>query len=300
MTIGKSIRVYLADATVTGIRYAELVNWTGHAIACPRNRLNELSKWPEAAKPGVYFLFEGRFGDSKPVAYVGESENVVQRLTSHDRNKEFWNEAIIFTSKDENLTKAHIKYLESALVNSSKQADRYQLENGNTPTESILPRADRDAMEEFVINLRMVLGILGYPILEPILQEKSPHDEDNAAPKVSLATNPLSDLTFTVNNLTAKGAVTDEGFVLKKGSQFSKNNTDSISGKLIKLKERLLQDGALEDKNNILIATEDILMSSPSYAAAIVAGTSRSGPQSWKANNGKTMKQIEDESLSNA
>lgn len=300
MTIGKSIRVYLADATVTGIRYAELVNWTGQAIACPRNRLNELSKWPEAAKPGVYFLFESRFGDSKPIAYVGESENVAHRLTSHDRNKEFWNEVIIFTSKDENLTKAHIKHLESTLVNLSKLADRYQLENGNTPPESSLPRADRDAMEEFVVNVRMVLGILGYPILEPILQAKQPQDGNIITREVSVASNPLSDLTFTVNSLTAKGAVTDEGFVLKKGSQFSKTNTDSISGKLIKLKERLFQEGVLKEDNNMLVATQDILMSSPSYAAAIVAGTSRSGPQSWKAQNDKTMKQIEDEALTNA
>jgi hypothetical protein len=63
MAIGKSIRIYLADATVTGIRYAELVNWTGHAITCPRNRLSELKMWQEAAKPGVYFLFENRFGE---------------------------------------------------------------------------------------------------------------------------------------------------------------------------------------------------------------------------------------------
>jgi len=300
VAIGKSIRVYLADATVTGIRYAELVNWTGHAIACPRNRLNELVKWPEAAKPGIYFLFESRFGDSKPIAYVGESENVSQRLTSHDRNKEFWNEVIIFTSKDENLTKAHIKYLESTLVNLSKQADRYQLENGNTPPESSLPRADRDAMEEFVVNVRMVLGILGYPILEPILQTKHTEIVKTQISNESEIINPLNELTFTVNNLTAKGAATDEGFVLKRGSQLSKTNTDSIPGKLANIKDRLLKDGALKEEGNKLVAVEDILLSSSSYAAAIVAGTSRSGPQSWKAANGKTMKQIEDASLPNA
>ncbi len=300
MAIGKSIRIYLADATVTGIRYAELVNWTGHALACPRNRLNELPKWPEAAKPGVYFLFESRFGDSKPIAYVGESENVSQRLTSHDRNKEFWNEVIIFTSKDENLTKAHIKYLESALVLLSKQADRYQLENGNTPPESSLPRADRDAMEEFVVNVRMVLGVLGYPILEPILQTKHSEELKQKYGNESEVLNPLSELTFMVNNLIAKGAATDEGFVLKKGSQLSKTNTDSIPGKLANIKDRLLKDGALKEDGNRLVATEDILLSSSSYAAAIVAGTSRSGPQSWKTASGKTMKQIEDASLPNA
>ncbi len=300
MTTGKSIRVYLADATVTGIRYAELVNWTGHAIACPRNRLNELSNWPEAAKPGIYFLFESRFGDSKPTAYIGESENVSLRITSHDRNKDFWNEVIIFTSKDENLTKSHIKYLESTLVNLSKKADRYSLENGNTPTESSLPRADRDAMKEFVENARMVLGILGYSILEPILKVKTVDETNRTTNNGNIIVNLLSELTFTVNDLSAQGAVTDEGFVLKKGSQLSKTNTASIPGKLLNIKYRLIKEGMLEDDGERLIAKEDILLSSPSYAAAIVAGTSRSGPQSWKAVNGQTMKQIEDVSLTNA
>jgi len=292
-TIGKSIRVYLADATVTGIRYAELVNWTGQAIACPRSRLNELTHWSEASKPGIYFLFESRFGDSKPIAYIEESENVCQRLTTHDRKKEFWSEAVIFTSKDENLTKAHIKYLEATLVNLSIHAKRYQLENSNTPTESSLPRADQDAMKEFIENTRMVLGILGYSILEPILQSKSSGESSTQAH----TTNSLNDLTFCVNNLTAYGSVTDEGFVLKKDSQLSKLNTESIPGKVASIKEHLLTDGTLKDDGKKLIATTDILLSSSTYAAAIVAGTSRSGPQSWKTMDGKTMKNIEDASL---
>lgn len=81
--------------------------------------------------------------------YIGESENIAERLTSHDRQKEFWNEVVIFTSKDQNPTKAHVKFLESNLVAIARKADRYDLQNGNTPPESSLPRADRDAMVEF-------------------------------------------------------------------------------------------------------------------------------------------------------
>lgn len=299
MPLGKSIRIYLADSKVTGIRYAELVNWTGQGVACPRNKLNELKNWAEVSKPGVYFLFERRYGGTKPVAYIGESENVWQRLINHDRNKDFWSEVVIFTSKDENLTKGHIKYLESTLVSLAKTADRYQLENGNTPTESGLPRPDRDAMEEFVENLRMVLGTLGYSILEPILKTSEFSGNEPLS-----STNPqnstLSDLIFTVNKLSARGAVTDEGFVLKKGSQLSKVNTDSMPGKLAGIKEKLISDGFLKDAGDCLVAVKDILFNSSSYAAAIVAGTSRSGPQSWKTAAGKTLKVIEDGALKDA
>jgi Domain of unknown function (DUF4357) len=300
--IGKSIRVYLADSTVTGVRYAELVNWTGQAIACPRNRLGELSlaSWPEASKPGVYFLFEARLGDAKPMAYIGESENVADRLTNHDRQKEFWNEAVLFTSKDENLTKAHVKFLESTLVAIARRADRYELENGNTPTESSLPRADKDAMAEFVENIRMVLGTLGYPILEPLLRAAATKFEAQGTPITPQAAQVTLDLVFKVNNLVANGAVTDEGFVIKKGSQISRTNTDSAPSKIVKLKEQMITDGRLSAEGDHLLLAEDLLVNSSSYAAVFVAGTSRSGPQSWYTTDGRSLKSLEEASINNA
>ncbi len=302
MPVGKSIRIFLADATVTGIRYAELVNWTGHGLACPRNRLSELSAWPEASKPGVYLLFEARLGDAKPLAYIGESENVAERLTSHDRLKDFWNEVVIFTSKDENLTKAHVKFLESNLVAIAKKADRYTLENGNTPTESSLPRADKDAMAEFTDNIRMVLGTLGYPILEPLLRS-APVSLDVSLQSTQVVAGPVStkldNLTFTVNGLVAHGSVTDEGFVLKKGSQLSSKNMDSLPSRILQQKQKMQEDGRLfpDAASGHLELAEDVLTSSSSYAAALVAGTSRSGPQGWIAEDGRTLKMIEDETI---
>lgn len=298
MAVGKSIRIYLADATVSGIRYAELVNWTGQALACPRNRLAEFGNWPEAAKPGVYLLFEARLGDSKPLAYIGESENVADRLTNHDRKKEFWNEVVVFTSKDENLTKAHVKFLESTLVGLAKQADRYELENGNTPTESSIPRADKDAMAEFIENIRMVLGTLGYPILEPLLSRTpaaslSQQDSNAEAQRIK----PTIDLVFRVNDLVAYGAVTDEGFVLKKGSRISRTNTETAAKKIVIMKEQLQAESRLIPDGGNLLLTEDVLVSSSSYAAVMVAGTSRSGPQSWMTLDGRTLKAIEDAAL---
>ena len=158
MSFGRSIRIYLPDGSASGLRHVEIANWSGQAIACPRSRFSELASWEEAQRPGVYFLLEQHSTDDRNTVYIGESENVFRRLNEHDRKKEFWNEVIIFTSKDENLTKAHIKYLEARLVTLTNIADRYSLENGNTPPQSSLPRADKDAMEEFIYNSKMILG----------------------------------------------------------------------------------------------------------------------------------------------
>lgn len=292
MAFGKSIRIFLPDATVTGIRHAEIINRTGQAIACPRSRLDELKNWPETVKPGVYFLFEARVGDSKPLAYIGESENVTERLLSHDRSKDFWNDVVIFSNKDDNLSKSHIKYLESRLESIARVADRYKLENGNTPTLSSLSRSEKESMEEFLEDIRLVLGTLGYPILEPLIQNTSISSSQSVPiPKSSAS----EELIFTVHKLIARGMQTDEGFVLKKGSTVSKNNTESLSIKLVKLKEQLISDGRFIIENDHLLLTEDILISSSSYAAALVAGTARSGPQSWYSFDGKSLKELEDE-----
>jgi hypothetical protein len=289
---GRSIRIFLADGSPTGLRHVEIVNWSGQALACPRSRFSELGKWEESKRPGVYFLFENSAGDNN-VAYIGESEDVFKRLADHDRKKDFWNEVIVFTSKDENLTKGHIKYLEARLVEISKNADRYQLENSNTPTKSSLPRADAATMEEFVDNIRIVLGSLSHRILEPIASSVNP---TVAETKDDSLVN--YDFSFKVNKIIANGRVTDDGFLLLKGSQIAHKSSISMPGKSLIIKEQMIADGLLEDKTNHFTLVKDKLMSSSSYAAALVAGNSRSGPQSWKTSGGEFLKIIEEKLLS--
>lgn len=260
-------------------------------MACPRSRLIELKNWHEAQRPGVYFLFEKQTAETGDKVYVGESKNVVKRLTQQDKDQEFWNEVIIFTSKDENLTKAHIKYLESRITALAKSADRYKIENGNTPTESLLPRSDKDAMEEFIHNLKIVLGTLGHKILEPI----------KIQPQISVDTPTLSQyvFTFSIKGLIARGQQTDDGFVLFKDSQVTDIFNQSMPGKLGKIKEDWVKDGTLVKSENHYILIKDVLLSSSSYAAALVAGTARSGPQSWISEKGQTLKSLEESLLAN-
>ena len=284
---GRSIRIFLADGSPAGLRHVEIANWSGQALACPRSRFSELADWEESKRQGVYFLFEGASVDENSLAYIGESEDVFKRLADHDRKKEFWNEVIIFTSKDENLTKGHIKYLEARLVEIRKNAERYTLENSNSPTKSSLPRADTAAMEEFIENIRNVLGSLGHRILESITS------------KVTLSnTNEETlgnyDFIFSVNKLIAKGKVTDDGFLLLEGSQVAHKSNPSMPSKSNQIKEQMLSDEVLEDKGDHYLLLKNKLISSSSYAAALVAGGSRSGPQSWKTPKGDLLKAVEE------
>ena len=139
---GKSIKIFLADGKTNGFKHVEITNWSAQALSFSRKRLSELSEWEEAHKPGVYMLFEKIAFNEQNSVYIGESENVAKRLLEHDKNKDFWNEAIVFTSKDENLTKGHIQYLESRIIALTKECDRYTINNSNYPIKINLPKSE--------------------------------------------------------------------------------------------------------------------------------------------------------------
>lgn len=289
MSFGRTIRIYLKSGSVTGIRHSEIVNWSGQAMFIPRSQIKELGEWDESKRPGVYFLFgiDENSIDKKAV-YIGESENILERLNEHLSKKEFWNEAIFFTSKDDNLTKSHIKYLEARLIGMSKDAQRYTILNSTSGTSSSLPRSDKDAMEEFLSNIRILLGTMGHKVLEPMITQSEKIQRIEEKKNIELTFNKRG------NKVSARAIYTDEGIVVKKGSEANKSTQPSLSNGYKTLKETLVSEGILKEKTADLYEfTDNYLFKSSSQAAAIIAGYSISGPQSW-SHNGKTLKEIEE------
>lgn len=292
MGFGQSIRIYLADGSVTGVRHAEVVNWTGQAIACPRSRVPELNSWDEARRPGIYFLFGFDDAASKPLAYIGEAENVFVRLQNHMTGKDTWNEVILFTSKDENLTKAHVRYLESKLVLLAKSAKRYVIENGNEPQPAALPRGDRDSMDSFLEQIRMLLGVLGHRVLESVagasvqIPAKSPTDA------VHLPTAGL-ELLLKTKAADARAKLTDEGIAVLAGSKGRAKEQGSMPTSYKALREKLIRAGTVQVTGEWIVFLEDHLFSSPSSAAAVLVGASINGRDAWRNSAGVSLGQLE-------
>ncbi|MCA9614671.1 MAG: GIY-YIG nuclease family protein [Myxococcales bacterium] len=280
-SFGKSIRIYLADGTAAGIRHAELVNWTGQALLCPRSRLAELAAWPESQRPGVYLLF-GDSDSGEPSAYIGEAENVLVRLQAHLKTKDFWSRVVFFTSKDDNLTKAHVKYLESRLHQLAREAKRVRLENGNVPQAPVLPRSERDTMEEFLESLSVLLGVLGFPIVQPVA---------STGPGPA----PLR-FQFRVakRGIDATGAANDEGFVVFAGSRGDADLRGTMGKGYQTLRDDLLDDGRVVVEGSTIRFVEDVLFTSPSAAAAVLAGGAYNGREAWRTADGTTLKALEE------
>ncbi|MEZ9998480.1 GIY-YIG nuclease family protein [Vibrio lentus] len=288
MIRGIQLKIYLANGSVTGIRHAEIVNWTGQAIAVPRVNIRDLSGWEETQRPGVYFLLGYDAESGSSLVYIGEAEHIQKRILQHIAGKDFWNEAICFTSKDENLTKAHVKYLEARLIEIALTSKRYELDNDKRPPACSLPRGERDAMETFIDNIRTVLGSLGHKLLEPkVTKVATPESNDNVR----------NILQLKVKKINAKAMLTDEGIVVLKGSQALPKAQPSLSKGYNKLRTSLEEQGTLTPEEDLLVVSEDTLFTSASQAAAVLLGYPCSGPDYWKNSQGKSIKEIEAESV---
>jgi hypothetical protein len=280
---GKTIKLFLMDADPEGRIICELSNWTGKAYRIPRGKVKDCANRPELKSTAVYILFgrpESSSGKSR--AYIGEAENAYNRLVQHVSEKEFWNEAVVFISKDENLNKAHIKYLESRLYDMATSADRFQIENGNTPTKSSISEPDQAEMEEFIEYVRMLINTMNFKVFEPLVKEESEESAKSEELYIKGARGALG-----------SGKRTADGFVVFKGSEMATSTVPSFPRGFDTLREEIINSAVNDNEKDKLILDADVLFSSPSSAAAVIMGRSANGLLEWKNESGKTLKEIE-------
>lgn len=285
MSRGITISLYLVDADPSGIVCAYLSNWTGQCIKFPRTLLESVKGRKEVNSMGVYFLFG--ISEDNPddrIVYIGEADNIYRRLVQHinDEEKAFWTETVVFTSKDDFLTKGHVKYLEHQLINMAKQNSNYNIHNKNNATKSALPEMAVSDMETFLDNIKTILPSIGYNILK-----------ESSFTKKSSKNN----LYLEISGLKAKAYSTNTGFLVLEGSEVSEKVKDSLSIGYKNKRELLLEKGILTKNNDKLVFSKDYEFSSPSTAAAIIVGYAINGRQVWKDKYNKSLKEIEEENL---
>jgi len=278
-----TIKLFLVLGNAKSLRTAEISNWTGKAVAAPRTELDELLQRDELDKAGVYILIGNDPQTNAPRAYIGEAEVIRERLKQH-RSNEFWVTVIVFVSKDENLTKAHVRYLESRILGEAAKVGRFTLEQ-NQAGGSRLPESDREDMEVFLNHIRQLLPVLGSDILSPIGQtsDKKP---------------PGGVLYCRNKEAEAKGQRTINGFIVFQGSTAVLEERPSAESypSVLTQRKQLIEDGTLQEKNGLYVFTKDVEFSSPSAAGVVIHGGSTNGLVAWKSQDGRTLKQLDEES----
>lgn len=281
MAYGKSIELFLVNGTADSLIIAELSNWNGKAIKIPRIEVSSCDR-DDITQAGVYFLF-CKEDDGSDSVYIGEAENVKDRLVQHlrdyqsEKEKYYWSTAVVFIGRD--LNKALIRYLENRFVEIARASKRYLVLTKNTYRNTVMKESQVAVMEEFVDNVKILINALGYKVLEPFAQVDS-----------STATVDDELLFTTSGSVNATGKVTAEGFVVFAGATVNeKMSVKSLSAGMQKQRQKLFDSPKVND----LVTTEDILFSSSSAAADFILGYSVSGPRTWKTKDGKSLKEIE-------
>lgn len=281
MVSPKSVQLYLVDGTAGGLIIAEIMNWTGKILACPRSQLGSLLNRDETRGTGVYILLgEEEFDPTQQVAYIGETDDVRQRISQHNKSKDFWNRVITITNKDLNMTKAHVRYLENRLIRRARTAQRARLENGNDTTSSPLPEAATSDMEQFLDQILLIMPLLNVNIFraQPSAMAQSVQDQVSGAKGL---TSPVFELRKP--NLLASAQEVDGEFVVLDGSEAMIEWRLSNSPSPL-FRNRLIEDHTLipTEDGKKLVFSRNHAFTSPSGAATVVLGRNANGRNEWR------------------
>ena len=283
----KTIKLFLMDSEPTGRIKCSVDGTTCIAFKVNREDLDKCKDRKELKQTGVYFLFGGTTDESvKEVVYIGQAnrrkngEGLLCRLKEH--KEDYWNEAVAITTTDNSFGPTEISYLENHFSNLAKEANRYVVKNGNEPMPGNISEEKQCALEEFVQNTNLILSVLNYKVFIPIVETKQGQNNSNCKENMFYLERKIRNIGITIE---AKGQKTRDGFVVLKGSYIAKDDMKNIYPKVKKLRQ-----AAKIDENRIL--QEDILLTSPTYAAAFVIGGNTNGLVDWKTKDGTPLKNM--------
>lgn len=291
---GKNINLFLMDGIPNGRIKCTLTNWTGIAYKIPRTEIDKCKDRGDLSQSGVYFLFGTSDLTGENSVYIGQAgsrkngEGILNRLLEHKRNpdKDYWTEAVIFTTSNNSLGQTEISFLENRFCNLATQSQRYIVKNMNEPTSGNITEEKESELEEFIEYALMIMGALGHKVFLPIIERSKPllnesHTQETACDE------PL--FYYSRSSGIAEGRPTREGFVVLAGSVLAKQLKQSCPENVRRFRER---HADFIDENGIL--SIDVLLTSPSAAASFVGGSSLSGNLNWKTSEGKTLKDIDE------
>ncbi len=274
--LGFSIRVFLPGGDPDGLKIVEKSNWTGCGVVFPRPLFGEARKRDELARAGVYVLVGPDPGSEWERVYVGEGDPVKPRLDQHAKNKDFWTRAVVFVSKDQNLNKAHVQYLESRLITLASTAKRCVLDNANSPEPPSLSEADTAEAQGFLADMLLCLPVLGYSYFE------------------TARVDPVGQqYLLRAKGIVAQGYETASGFVVRQGSQAVVAEVASIHDYLHDLRASLVAQEILVRNGDCYKVAHDYAFASPSTAAGVLLGRSANGRTEWKTPDGQTLKAVQ-------
>jgi hypothetical protein len=289
MSRGITITTYLVSGNPEGISMSYMSNWTGQAIRIPRNEFLDAKELPELNRPGIYYLI-GANADKpeETLIYIGEANHLFDRIAYHmrDAEKSFFELIIAFSSKDDNMTVSHTKYLEAKILEETFEKSGFTIVNKKDGNRISLPAMVKDEMDTYFDNMKVLLPTMGYDLFKPMLREQKP-----------ALTNKEEKLYLEVADIKAQAKLIANGLMVLQGSLMKPVATPALAPTYLKIRNDLLDKGYVIKTSNGLEFLQDYEFSSPSQAGAVILGYSVNGRVFWKNSKGKTLKELEEEKI---
>lgn len=291
VTHGKNINLFLMDGTVDGRIKCTLANWTGIVYKIPRIMLEKCRERNDLKQSGIYFLFGASEHTEEQVVYVGQAgirkngEGILYRLREHKMNsdKDYWTEAVVFTTSNNSFGPTEISYLENRFCSLATSANRYIVKNANEPTHGNVTEEKESELEEFIDYAKIIMGVLGHKVFEPLV----PSTEQTEPGKTLEKSMPL----FYINRSGTDAVcnITTEGFVLRVGSKIRMEVVPTCPDSVKAARSKYAD--SIDEKGIIL---KEIPFKTPSGASSFVLGAPTNGNVEWKTSDGTTLKDFDD------
>lgn len=293
--LGRSLKIFLVDGTPSGLITAEMGVSSLKAVVANRTSLPELIARPEAGRTGVYLLLgPSEVEEDTTLVYIGEGDSVKSRLANHDsdESKGFFDRVALIVSKDDNLTKAHGRYLESRLIQLIRRSGQAKLANGTFPVFEGLPEAEIADMERVLEEITTILPVVGFDLFkaqDPLAFEKRRSISNLGEVQISApVAADRGEFVAKIKKAEAEAVEEKGSFTLLAGSQVHREEQSSFTAPLRQRRVRLRENGILIDTSDpeLWELTENTSFGSPSADSAFVAGRSANGRTTWRTKRG--------------
>lgn len=276
----KTIQIFLPNGDPQGIRIAEITTRIVQVIEVPRSLLAEFLAMPESDHVAVYFLFGERDEWDESRVYIGQTGDLRGRLAKHNKEKDFWQRAAVLISRTNSLTQTHALFLEWFCLQEVRKAARYVDENGNKGSKPHTPAPLEADCREIFETGQSLLSTLGHPLFDPVAKSAS-------------STSQADVYLCNAAGCKGRGLLTQEGFVVLKGSIARKELVPSLQGTSgERMRLHLVNSGILRDAGESLVFEKDHLFGSPSTAASMLMGRSANGWSEWRTKDGNTLDSV--------
>lgn len=284
-----TIRTKLLDKTLSGARIIDM----GSTFSCqlfviPRDKMSQIAK-EDLLHQYCFYILLGITDDGHPKAYIGQSNDFHRRIRDHQSRKEFWDTALVFISKSNEIYASEVLYLEYLGIKKALEKNNYSLEeNKQVPQKPSISPDKEDEMESFFEHIEFLTEFYGCNIFS--------ESETSVISSVT-GNGHIFMLSVPKRGIDAKMCYyPDNGkFVILKGSTISTEeksscpkNVSDFRKTVIAQKNILIKNGNVYELLQDIVFPEDKRMQSPSAAASFCTATSMQGTTMWKDSDGAT------------